>query len=350
MSRPADARRAASAGARGADAPPPETPPGGGPTPGPRTPVTGIPAPSPSPETPSPPSPSGGGPRAAESGTGTTRIPPPSASGGGHPPYTPARRFADWHRARADGRAGLPGLEPGRPPGTPTLEELAQDFLARSHRERLRLDVELTPLLESEAGLVARIEQTEIAATRAAERLADWPALLADDQLALRRGGEARTADDVVRSRRAREYAALRRPVLEEVERLRRTVAAAHEELARVRAAVRAREIVGATRVRRLHAQAMRRISAYERHLVRHHPAGDRVGPLLAAQHPRIPGWVFAAEDPSVLPGEATPTAPPTPTPTARTPTARPDAPPTTRPTAGPTGHPGRHATPAEEA
>ncbi len=297
--------------------------------------MTGIPAPSPSPGTP----PAGGSRRdrtPPSPGAGTTRIPPPTASGGGHPPYTPARRFADWHRARADGRAGLPGLEPGRPPGTPTLEELAQDFLARSHRERLRLDVELAPLLESEAALVARIEQTGLAAGRAEERLAGWPVLLGDDQLGLRRGGEARTADDVVRSRRAREYEAMRRPLVEEVERLRRTAAAAHEELARVRAAVRAREIVGATRVRRLHAQAMRRISAYERHLVRHHPAGDRVGPLLAAQHPRIPGWVFAAEDPSVPPGTAS-------------------TPPTGFTAAGPgsqdpTGHTGRHATPAEEA
>jgi hypothetical protein len=336
MSRPADARRAAPPGARPTAPSPTGGSPGGGPTPGPSTPVTAIPAPSPSPETASSSSASGPprGRTTPPSGT-ATRIAPPTASGGGHPPYTPARRFADWHRARADGRAGLPGLEPGRPPGTPTLEELAQDFLARSHRERLRLDVELAPLLESEAGLVARIEQIELAAGRAEERLDAWPVLLADDQLTLRRGGESRTADDVVRSRRAREYEALRRPLVEELERLRRSAAAAYEELARVRAAVRAREIVGATRVRRLHAQAMRRISAYERHLVRHHPAGDRVGPLLAAQHPRIPGWVFAAEDPSVAPGEA-----------ATPPRGNAVGP----PTADPTGHPGRHATPAEEA
>ena len=344
MSRPADSRRAAPPGGRRTGPPTADGSPGGAPRPGPGTPVTGIPAPSPSPESPaaSAASPGGSGRgRAGEPPGGPTRIAPPSASGGGHPPYTPGRRFADWHRARADGRAGLPGLEPGRPPGTPTLEELAQDFLARSHRERLRLDVELAPLLESEAGLVARIEQTELAAGRAEERLGDWPVLLAEDQLALRRGGESGTAEDVVRSRRAREYDALRRPLVDEVERLRRSVAAGYEELARVRAAVRAREIVGATRVRRLHAQAMRRISAYERHLVRHHPAGDRVGPLLAAQHPRIPGWVFAAEDPTVPPGEAA-----TP-PTGFTP---PGGTASGRPTGDPTGHTGRHATPAEEA
>ncbi len=388
MSRPADARRAVPPGTPVGGAAP--TGPAGGrpPTFGPSTPVTGIPAPSPSPETPpggtasagagSSRTDSSGGSSGASSGGPSaanpsaraasasrprrrpadptadfsTPIPPPTGgSGSTPPPYTLGRRLADWRRARADGRAGLPGVDPGRPPGTPTLEELAQDFLARSHRERLRLDVELTPLLESEAALVVRIEQTELAADRAEQRLAAWPLLLDEDQLGLRRGGETRTADDVVRARRAREYEALRRPLAEEVDRLRRTAAATHEELARTRAAVRAREVVGATRVRRLHAQAMRRISAYERHLVRHHPAGDRVGPVLARQHPRIPGWVFDAEDPAVPPGAAMST-PPAGTAAPHTGTAPPHT-----GTAGqgpstedPTGHTGRHASPAEEA
>jgi hypothetical protein len=67
-------------------------------------------------------------------------------------------------------------------------------------------------------------------------------------------------------------------------------------EYARLGSTIRACELVGATRVRRLHAQVMRRVSAYERHLVRRHPAGDRIGPALAAQHPVVPGWVVAAE------------------------------------------------------
>lgn len=346
MSRPADARRSA--------------PPGGATTPalGPTTPMTGIPAPSPSPEAPlagagsgdsSSHGPSSGarssGARSSRGrsrrrgsdpgAAGPTPIPPVAGTGGGLPPYSLGRRLTDWRRGRADGRAGLPGVEPGRPQGTPALEEFAQDFLARSHRERLRLDVELAPLIEAEAALVVRIEQTDQAAVRAGERLDPWPMLLEDDQLGLRRGGESRTADDVVRARRAREYDALRRPMVEEVDGLRRAVATAHEDLARVRAALRAREVVGATRVRRLHAQAMRRISAYERHLVRRHHAGDRVGPMLAAQHPRVPRWVFAAENPGVAPGGAPPTPP------SGSPAPSPDV---------PSGPPGRHAGPAEEA
>lgn len=238
----------------------------------------------------------------------TPAAPAASATGGtgGRPPYGFSARVADWVQARADGRAGLPSLEPGRPAGTPTLETLAQDFLARSHRERLRVDVETTPLMESAAQLGTRIEEAERAVARAAEVLGRWPALLDAEQLAQRRGGETLTAPDVVAARRAREYEAQRRPLADQEATLRQNLSAMRVELARVRSAVRARELVGATRVRRLHAQIMRRISAYERHLVRRHPAGDRIGGVLAAQHPRVPGWVLLAE---AAADSATPTA-----------------------------------------
>ncbi|MCD2190209.1 hypothetical protein [Actinomycetospora soli] len=277
---------------RSAPPPPRHAGPGGDRRPEPGTPAAGTPViGAPAPRPPAEPRPGGAPTSAPVPPSPPTSIPPPDGSTG-MPVYTVAARVADWRRARADGRAGLPSGASG----TPTLEELAQDFLARSHRERLRLDVELAPLLESEAALRVRIVETAEAAARAEERVASWPALLDRDQLDLRRGGESLTADDVVRARRAREYEALRRPMVEEITRLQRAASAAREELARVHAAVRAREVVGATRVRRLHAQAMARISAYERHLVRHHPRGDAIGPWLVAQHPRIPGWVFEAE------------------------------------------------------
>lgn len=218
------------------------------------------------------------------------------------PAYHWSARLRDWWQARADGRARLPSLEPGRPTGTPTLEEYAQDFLERSHRERLRLDLEIAPMLETRASLAARIPATEEAAARAQARLDAMPVLLAPDQLELRRGGEYDTADDVVAARRAREYEATRRPLVDEAARLHAQLTQMRVEYARLGSTVRACEVVGATRVRRLHAQIMRRVSVYERHLVRRHPAGDRIGPVLAAQHPTVPGWVLAAEDPEEPP------------------------------------------------
>lgn len=241
------------------------------------------------------------GPRTQPNGRASTpgRVPtpPPRPEVAVPTRYGWLTRVGDRMNARADGRAGLPSLEPGRPAGTPSLEVLAQEFLARSHRERLRLDVELAPLFESLAQLGARIAETEAAAERAAGRLARWPVLPDAAQLATRRGGEVSTAADVVAARRAREYEAERRPLVTEEANLRSAVTRMRVETARTRSAVRVREIAGATAVRRLHAQTMRRISEYERHLVRRHPAGDRIGGILAAQHPRVPGWVADAEE-----------------------------------------------------
>ena len=60
----------------------------------------------------------------------------------------------------------------------------------------------------------------------------------------------------------------------------------------------------------------MRRVSVYERHLVRRHPAGDRIGPALAAQHPVVPGWVAAAETGDLGDPGTTPTTGPSAVPT----------------------------------
>jgi hypothetical protein len=224
------------------------------------------------------------------------------------PPYGWLARLRDWWQARADGRVGLPSLEAGRPSGTPALEEFHQDFLARTHRERLRLDIEVAPMHQSRAALVARIPETQDALARVRARLDAIPVLLDPEQLTVRRGGESETADDVVAARRAREHEAVRRPLVDEAARLHAQLTQMRVEYARLGSTIRACELVGATRVRRLHAQVMRRVSAYERHLVRCHPAGDRIGPALSAQHPVVPGWVAAAE--SVEQGAAVDTGP----------------------------------------
>ena len=226
--------------------------------------------------------------------------------------------WRDRRQARADARAGLPSTEPGRPRGTPTLEEYHQEFLARVHRERLRLDRDAAPLHQTRAALAVRLPATEDALARARASLDAIPVLLDAEALAVRRGGEARTADDIVAARRAREHEARRRPLVDEAARLHAQLTAMRAEDARLDTAIRAGELAGATRVRRLHAQVMRRVSAYERHLVRRHPAGDRIGPALVTQHPVVPAWVAAAESAGPRLRDTGPVSPPTGIPTLR--------------------------------
>ncbi|GAA4914757.1 hypothetical protein EV188_111132 [Actinomycetospora succinea] len=234
--------------------------------------------------------------------------------------YGVLARWGDRRQARADGRAGLPSLEPGRPAGTPALEEYHQDFLARVHRERLRLDRETAPMHQSRAGLAVRLPATEDALARARASLDAIPVLLDAAQLAVRRGGETHTAADVVAARRAREHEARRRPLVDEAARLHAQLTQMRAEYARLGSTIRSCELAAATRVRRLHARVMRRVSAYERHLVRRHPAGDRIGPALVDRHPVVPEWVAAAEAADPAAPETGPVSPPTGIPTPRPP------------------------------
>src|SRR3954452_16494521 len=107
---------------------------------------------------------------------------PPGPSAGAAsspmPRYGWLARLRDLWQARADGRAGLPSLEPGRPVGPPVLEEDHQDFLARRPRERLRVDLEVSPMHQTRAPLTARIPETERALADVRARLDAIPVLL----------------------------------------------------------------------------------------------------------------------------------------------------------------------------
>ena len=142
---------------------------------------------------------------------------------------------------------------------------------------------------QTRATLAARLPETEEALARARARLDALPVLLETDQLAVRRGGEGETADDVVAARRAREHEATRRPLVDEGARLHSQLTQMRVEFAR-RAARSAR----ATRPRHPRPPAARAGHAAGQRLRAPPgapaPRGRPHGPALAAQHPVVPG------------------------------------------------------------
>jgi hypothetical protein len=66
-------------------------------------------------------------------------------------------------------------------------------------------------------------------------------------------------------------------------------------ELARLTGAISARERLTRARVQLHHEHAQRRCRTYERHLVRRHPDGAALIPLLELGRPRLPAWINEA-------------------------------------------------------
>lgn len=205
-------------------------------------------------------------------------------------------RLADrWHATR-DGKSGLPALAGGLAL-TPTFEVLTKVYEDRQHHERKLIRSHTADQRGRESALVARIHETGQEAIDVEKRLEAMPEQLSLPELEQRNGGETKTDIAVVRMRRAREHTARRAPLLAAASRLRQQLQELRIELDLTRRAIRNREVMGALEVSRLHAHTMRRIAAYERRLVRVHPAGAELISQLALHHPQLPDWVRSFGD-----------------------------------------------------
>lgn len=210
--------------------------------------------------------------------------------------YGPFARLADWWNATRDGHAGLPDVA-ADPPLTPTFEAHARTYDDRRHHEWKNVVVDTAELSRHAAQLEARISEIEHAALLVDKRLEALPEALSAADLEQRRGGEVDTDVAVVRLRRAREHEARRAPALQELAELRVELQSLRVELIQTRRAIRTRETVGAVRIRRLHAHTQRRLASYQRRLVRVHPDGPRLVPLLAPHLPTLPDWLGSLGD-----------------------------------------------------
>lgn len=206
-----------------------------------------------------------------------------------------ARLSDRWHATR-DGKSGLPTLAADEPL-TPTFEVLRQTYEDRQHHERKLIRADTAQLRGRESALVTRIHEVEQEAVDVEKRLEAIPEQLSPSELEQRHGGEVSTDIAVVRMRRAREHTARRGELLTAASQLRQQLQELRIELGQTRRAIRNREVMGALEVTRLHAHTMRRIAAYERRLVRVHPAGAELIAQLALHHPRLPDWVRGVAD-----------------------------------------------------
>jgi hypothetical protein len=214
-----------------------------------------------------------------------------------------ARLGDRWHATR-DGKLGLPtvGTEA---PLTPTFEVLRQTYEDRQHHERKLIRSDTAKLRGQESALIARIHEAGQEAIEIDKRLEAMPEHLSPAEMEQRNGGEANTDPAVVRTRRIREHEGRRKPLLSAAWRLRQQLQELRIELGQTRRSIRNREVTGALEVARLHAHTMRRIAAYERRLVRVHPAGTELVSQLALHHPRLPDWVRSFADGPELDGYA---------------------------------------------
>lgn len=211
-------------------------------------------------------------------------------------------RLADrWHATR-DGKVGLPAVGT-EAPLTPTFEVLRQTYEDRQHHERKLIRSDTAKLRGHESSLIARIHEAGQEAIEIDKRLEAMPETLGPAEMEQRNGGEANTDMAVVRMRRIREHEARRKPLLSAAWQLRQQMQELRIELGRTRRSIHDREVMGALEVARLHAHTMRRIAAYERRLVRVHPAGSELISQLALHHPRLPDWVRSLGDGPELDG-----------------------------------------------
>ncbi|MDX3455459.1 hypothetical protein PV396_26580 [Streptomyces sp. ME02-8801-2C] len=200
-------------------------------------------------------------------------------------------RMADRHHANRDASAGLPAVDENGAVDTPTPEYLGRYAAALQQREWIRCQEDCAELRAEAEVVRSRLTEAERASAQAETAARELAEPATEKDLTRRRGGEDRTDESVVRTRRARERS----------RRLTAARAAAAEAAARTaalsiqarqaEARIAVREELAGARAVHIHQQTLRRVVAYYRQLVRRHPDGARINAQLKEGGPELPDW-----------------------------------------------------------
>ncbi|MEV7042118.1 hypothetical protein [Amycolatopsis sp. NPDC051061] len=213
--------------------------------------------------------------------------------------YGPVARLADRRAGRQDGKSGFPALPVENEFAATPYHGVRQHHLnVFAARELLRQEEDIHPLVRRREELEGEIAGAEEKAADARARLAAVPAVPPEVELTRRNAVESGVDEQLVRTRRQREHDRRRNPLVQEEQRAAEQARALHVELARLLGAIVARKRLTTARIQLHHEHAQRRCRTYERHLVRRHPDGGALIPLLELGRPRLPSWVHEPETP----------------------------------------------------
>lgn len=218
--------------------------------------------------------------------------------------YGPVARLADRWAGRTDGKAGIPPVpeelpEPPAPAlgATPYLDVRVQHFHDRAEREHRHGIHALEASYIHLAELDRRITHARKLADELGKRLDEMPEQAPPDILKARNAVEQHVPDELIRTRRQREYTAGRNKLVAEERQARAALRDLEAERDRLAEATNLRHRIITSRVRQLHRHTLRRIGTYRRRLQRKHPGGPAVLPLLDLTMPDLPGWVADLEN-----------------------------------------------------
>ncbi len=182
---------------------------------------------------------------------------------------------------------------------TPHTVYLSQLGRGMAEKELIRYKAEIAGHLVALRQAQAKRDATEVKLATALERLASIQPLT-QDELTRRVSGEERTATAVLQGRRQREHSERRSVAENEVRQLRATLSDLAVEVAKLSEPVRIRFQVAQARVGMIDAYVRRRCAFYLTRLVRKHPEGTEIGPLLRSDWPEHPAWATREISPDV--------------------------------------------------
>jgi len=213
--------------------------------------------------------------------------------------YGPFARFHDYWAGVFDGRAGIPQVPVPMPDpldpslgATPFIDIRTHHYHDRSERERRRMLATTSDLRKQRTSLDHKIAAGEEALAMAQKKLEELPEQAPPDRLATRNAVEQNAPESLIRSRRQREHAAERRPLVDAERQAADQLRADRIRRGEIDGEIRVRHLIAASRVRQLRSHMLRRIGTYKRRLQRSHPAGPAVLPLLDLVMPGLPDWV----------------------------------------------------------